>query len=258
MKYVIGMFDDMSDALRAEKAAGSGIDIDRIGPTEDAHGKLKSYGLSGERLDAFSEGSRRGATLLVAKAPDDRAEEVASSFRSLRSVDIDKRLGRWRTEGYKGYDVGAKPLGKSELETERMRGRDEIHIPVVEEQIAIGKREVESGGVRVATHVTERPVEETVQLRDEKVTVERHKVDRPVTGREDLTDKTIEVHARSEQPVVEKSARVKEEVVITKQAGTHTETIREKVRRSDVDVQPLERTSQERTSRASQDRASLP
>lgn len=258
MKYVIGMFDDMSDALRAEKAAGTGVDIDRIGPTEDAYGKLKSYGLEGERLDAFSEGSRRGATLLVAKTSDDRAEEVAASFRSLRSVDVDKRLGRWKTEGYKGYEHMAKPFGKSEIESERLRGKDEIHIPVIEEQVAIGKREVEAGGARVQTHVTERPIQENVQLRDEKVTVERRPVDRPITGREDLTDKTIEVHARAEVPVVEKTARVKEEVVVKKEAGTHTEAIKETVRRADVDVKPLERTSKERLSRPSQDRSSLP
>ena len=54
-------------------------------------------------------------------------------------------------------------------------------IPVTEEQMTVGKRAVESGRVRVYGRVTERSVEGSVRLRDERVHVERRAVDRPVT-----------------------------------------------------------------------------
>ena len=42
-------------------------------------------------------------------------------------------------------------------------------IPVVEEDLRVGKREVGGGRVRVRSYVTERPVEEQVELRQERV-----------------------------------------------------------------------------------------
>jgi stress response protein YsnF len=118
----------------------------------------------------------------------------------------------------------------------------EVAIPVVEEEIRIGKREVDSGGVRIETRVEETPVNEQVTLRDERVTVERRAVDQPVDGAT-LTDAfregTIEVREHDEEAVVAKEARIVEEVVINKEVDQRTETISDSVRRTDVDVQQL-------------------
>jgi uncharacterized protein (TIGR02271 family) len=116
-------------------------------------------------------------------------------------------------------------------------------IPVVEEQLQVGKREVEQGGVRIQTTQTERPVEAKVNLHEERVNVERHKVDRPATAA-DLNqpgrDAAIEVTATSEVPVVKKEARVVEEVVVDKDVKERTETVRDSVRKTDVKVEKLD------------------
>jgi uncharacterized protein (TIGR02271 family) len=114
-------------------------------------------------------------------------------------------------------------------------------LPVVEEQLQVGKREVQRRGVRVYTHVTEQPVAENVQLREEHVNVERRPVHRPVDPEEmaAFEERTIEVTETAEEPVVAKHARVIEEVVVGKKATERTETIRDTVRRTQVDVQPL-------------------
>jgi uncharacterized protein (TIGR02271 family) len=109
---------------------------------------------------------------------------------------------------------------------------------VVEEAVTVGKREVQRGRVRIHSRVVERPVEETVRLRDETVTVERRPVDRPATDA-DLAagrDETIEVTEVDEEVVVNKQARVVEEVVVRTDAQEHTETVRETVRRTEVEV----------------------
>ena len=114
-------------------------------------------------------------------------------------------------------------------------------IPVVEEEIAVGKREVETGGARVNVDVEEKPVEEQVTLREENVRVERRPVDRELTDADATAFKegTFEVRERAEQAVVDKRARVVEEVVIGKDVQERTETIRDTVRRTNVDVEEL-------------------
>ena len=112
-------------------------------------------------------------------------------------------------------------------------------MPVVEEDIAIGKREVERGHVRIYSRVTEQPVEESVRLREEKVTVERRPADRPATEADFAAagKDVIEMTEKAEEPVVTKRARVVEEVVVHKDVTEHTETVRGTERRTDVDVQ---------------------
>jgi uncharacterized protein (TIGR02271 family) len=137
---------------------------------------------------------------------------------------------------------------------DHVRGRHqtdegEVRIPVVEEEIQVGTRHVERGGVQVYSRVTERPVEQEVRLRDEHVTVERRPVDRPATEHDlaAFREGTIEVPETHEQPVVTKEARVVEEVVIEKDVRERRETVRDTVRRTEVDVEPLGQESAPRT-----------
>ena len=116
-----------------------------------------------------------------------------------------------------------------------------MRIPIVEEAIHVETRQVERGGVKIYSHVTEQPVEQEVHLRDERVTVERRPVDRPATERDLAAFKegTIELTETHEEAIVSKQVRVVEEVVIEKNVREHTETVRDTVRRTEVDVEPL-------------------
>jgi uncharacterized protein (TIGR02271 family) len=112
-------------------------------------------------------------------------------------------------------------------------------IPIIEEELQVGKREVEKGGARVQTHVTEKPVEANVTLREEHVNVERHPVNREATESDlaNFKEGEINVKTRAEEAVVNKQARVVEEVEIGKQVQERQETVRDTVRRTDVDVE---------------------
>lgn len=117
----------------------------------------------------------------------------------------------------------------------------EAVIPVVEEELRVGKREVEKGGVRITNRVTETPVEEEVRLREEHINVERRPVDRPVSSTDNAFQSgAIEVTETAEEAVVAKNARVVEEVVVNKDVQERTETVRDTVHRTDVDVQQVE------------------
>jgi uncharacterized protein (TIGR02271 family) len=118
---------------------------------------------------------------------------------------------------------------------------EEATIPVVQEELRVGKRKVQRGPVRVFTHVTETPIEESVQLRDETITVERHRVDRLASDADlrNFMESKIEMMETSEEPVISKEAHVVEEITITKRAKDHTEKIRDKVRKTEIDIEGL-------------------
>lgn len=137
-------------------------------------------------------------------------------------------------------------IRSSSKTTRTLKEGEKAAIPVVKEDIQVGKREVQSsGGVRVESTVKERPVSEQINLREEHVNVERRPVDRPASAADlnAFQQGTIEVTERKEVPVVSKEARVVEEVRVGKEATTRTETVRDTVRETDVKVENLGTTS---------------
>lgn len=93
------------------------------------------------------------------------------------------------------------------------------------------------GRVRVRNYIVESPVTEEVILRDENVEVERRAVDRPVDGEQVFLDRTIEVEERAEEAVVAKDARIKEELIISKEIGQRRETVSDTVRHTEVEIE---------------------
>lgn len=119
-------------------------------------------------------------------------------------------------------------------------------IPIIEEQLSVGKRKVARGGVRVRSYMVETPVHEEVRLRQEHVDVER----RPVSGEsrvrpEELDglfkEESFEMRETSEEAVVSKTAAVREELAIRRSVDERVETIDDSVRRTEVDVEDLGR-----------------
>jgi len=113
------------------------------------------------------------------------------------------------------------------------------NIPVIEEQLEVGKREVEKDRIRVRSRIFDKPVEENLRLRYEDVSVERVPVSRKATEADmkNFKDMTVETTESEEVPMVNKEARVVEEVRIRKDVKERDQTIRESVKRQDVDVE---------------------
>lgn len=189
-------------------------------------GGLTSMGVPEEEAHYYAEGVRRGGTLVTVSVDDEaEADAAVDVMKRHGAVDIDERAEGWRNEGWSGR-----------FEADQTRG--EGTIPVVEEELAVGKRERTKGGVRVYSHVTERPVEETVNLREERATVERRPVNRPVgAGDEAFREQSFEVNESAEEPVVGKRAKVVEEVSVGKKQTQRAQTVRDTVRKSDVEVE---------------------
>jgi uncharacterized protein (TIGR02271 family) len=233
----------LATAIAALVGAGAGAVAG--GAAGGLLGALVDMGLPEEEAGWYAEGVRRGGALVVVRTDDTRVDQVRRLLNQFGPVDVKQRAAEWQQSGWKGFDVQAKPYATKQLDKERKQyrsragdGQREVVLPVVEERLVVGKREVESGGVRVDTHVTETPVEQQVNLREERVTVERRPVDRSVEGAmpDAFKEGSVEMRATSEEAVVQKRAKVTEEVVVRKDVDQHTETVRDTVRRTDVDV----------------------
>lgn len=115
---------------------------------------------------------------------------------------------------------------------------EEVKVPVVSEEIVVDKREVETGEVAIHQRVINVPVEEEVQLKEERVTVERRPVDRPAEEADlEVAPREIRVTEKTEEPIVRKRARVVEEVVVGKEVNERSQKVRDEVRRTEVEVE---------------------
>jgi uncharacterized protein (TIGR02271 family) len=195
---------------------------------------IKNAFLPDEDRHVYEEGVRRGGVLLTADVDEDEVDQAVRALETANTVDIDERASQWRSEGWAPPVAGAGLAGAAALAA----GGGEAHIPVVEEQLIVGKREVERGGVRVRSYVTEQPVHELIRLREERISVERHPVDRPV-GDDAFREQAIEVRATAEEAVVQKTARVVEEVLIGKEVTQRQENVSDTLRHTEVQVEQL-------------------
>jgi uncharacterized protein (TIGR02271 family) len=186
----------------------------------------------------YSEASRRGQAAVIVHTEGEKVDRAANLLNRSGAIEIDD----------KDLQSEKRSMGTNE------RAQREQSIPVVQEELQVGKRAVQRGAVRIHSHVTDRPVEENVNLREERVRVDRRPADRPAT-QADLAAadrEVIEFTETVEEPVVNKRARVVEEVVVGKDVRQRTETVRDNVRQSEVEVEDT-RGDQTRNNRSALD-----
>jgi uncharacterized protein (TIGR02271 family) len=186
----------------------------------------------------YAEAVRRGSSVVTVQLADGRsADRVRRILEDCGAIDVDQRVEQWKAGGYTGFDAAASPYGAAEAANDRHT------LKVMEEELKVGKRALRTGGVHVRQYVSEKPVSADVTLRRETAVIQRRAVDRPATEAEldafGKADRDIEIRETTEEPVVSKTARVVEEVDVGKQASERTETVEDKVRRTDVEVRQM-------------------
>ena len=183
---------------------------------------LESLGVPDRDLHYLEAGVKDGGTIIAVAASAPYVSAVERIFGKHKASKIDEAVAA-------PTDTGTALAG-------------DTTIPIVEEELQVGKRTVDQGGVRVYRRVVEIPAEESVNLREEHVVVERNIVDRPATEAdlETAGERVIELTETAEEAVIMKNAHVVEEVVIGKEVGQHTQHISDTVRRTEVEVEELQ------------------
>jgi uncharacterized protein (TIGR02271 family) len=263
---ITALFDNRSDAEAAKsRLQSANVDAEHVNihdKSSDGHREqgysthedrgiwdsIKNAFLPDEDRHTYEEGLRRGGVLLTADVDDDRVDDAVRVLDEAGSIDIDERAGEWRSSGwdYTGAVAGDAVGGASALgavgstnKTDRAIGSEQEEvIPIVEEQLVVGKRDVNRGGVRVRSYVSEVPVQEQVRLRNEHINVERRSVDQPLSGADAdaFRERSVNMTATGEEAVIGKNARVVEEIVVSKTADEHVEEVNDTVRKTDVEI----------------------
>ena len=225
---VISAFDDRKiagevvDALL--EAGFKERDVEILeGAGDELVGEIVGRGYGEDDARDFAEAAGRGKRLVAARVPEEKVERVVAIME--------------RREAEKGGERGAPSGGRGET------------VRAVEEELSVGRRRVATGGVRVTSHVTETPVEGTVRLREEHVEARRERADRVLSPEEAeaaFEERTVEAMGTGEEAVVRKEARVVGEVSVGRRVEEREETVRDTVRRSEVEVEEVGAASGER------------
>lgn len=251
---ISSLFDSRLEAERAvERLREAGITSSRIrmeGGSEatgvaagtDANtgfwDRLGDHAFPDEDRYSYAEGLSRGGYLVTLSGLT--AAEYDAALTILEdegTVNMDEREESWRAEGWGGYASSSYAAGAAPVAMEAADLTDEATIPVVEERLRVGKRDTSRGHVRVRAYTVEVPVTESVELREERVELERRPVDRAAIVDEDYRERILEAEEHREEAVVAKDARVVEEVGLRKTSDTHRETISDTVRHTEVEIE---------------------
>lgn len=258
---LVGMFDSRSAAEQARtQLIAAGFTPGRVTASANADSESPAAepqeegGISGffrsifgsddatsAHSSTYQEAFRRGGFgLTVESVADADMDRVSEILEDCGAVDVDEREQQWRSDGWSGGAASAA-TSQAAIGQDLAAGQTKT-VNLVEENLAVGKRSVGRGGVRVFSRVVETPVEETIRLREEHAAVQRRVVDRPATEADFAAFKegAIEVRSTAEEAVVSKSARVVGEVEIGTQVTERDEIVRDTVRKTEVDVEQLD------------------
>jgi uncharacterized protein (TIGR02271 family) len=176
----------------------------------------------------------RGGAVLVARVPDD---EVA---RTMALLDVHKPLDIHDAAAKIGEKVPVEAKALVTPPIAKADAKDPETLRLAEEQLNVGKRLFETGTTRIRRFVTERPVEQQVTLHEEHAEVVRKAIGDPSYVADiDWSDRAYEMTETAEQAVVNKTARVVEEVTLRKSGSDRVETVKDTVRRQQVEVEKV-------------------
>ncbi len=278
---IVAVYDRHTDADAAVRdLEAASVPSQAIGRHENATGTVAATAaprgegfwarLFGSEPDhdtsVYDRSIENGSSIVTVRVASDHVDHVSKILETHNPIDIEERSAQYTTAGTATTDATHPPsvtgsLGGGSMEpssfgsapTTAGTGSETGAVQLAEEKLAVGKRAVGGATTRVRRFVVETPVEEQVSLRDESVTLERRPVtdSRPVsTG--DFTDKVVEMTEMSEEAVVSKTARVVEEVNLRKDVTDRVETVKDTLRRDEVEIEkvPGEKTASVHTASA--------
>jgi uncharacterized protein (TIGR02271 family) len=171
-----------------------------------------------------------GGAVLTLRTPDTDVD------RAMKILDVHGPMNL-RDRSTSTQTSASTQASASPTEASRMESAEEA-FPLAEEQVEVSKRQVATGKSRIHRFVTEKPVQQQITLHEEHYKIARREVTDPQPARDvDWQDRTIEVVETIEQPMVTKTARITEEVVIRRRGSDHVETVRDTVRRQQIEVE---------------------
>jgi uncharacterized protein (TIGR02271 family) len=256
---IVAVYDKLGkakDAMRALEASGfptgdiSLLNRDAL-TDSDVHDaglwrRLFGRNIADHESSIYNRTIQSGGAILTLRAPDSEVPRAMQILDVHHPIDMGEKNSSWDMTSPIASTPASKAVAPPPVvpkATVTNSGKEEV-LRLAAEHLDIGKRQVETGKARIRRFVIEEPVESQVTLHEEHAALLRRTVSDPRMVKDiDWTDKTIEITETDEQAVVTKTAHVAEEVVIRKEGSDHVETIRDKVRHQQVEIDRLARDS---------------
>ena len=105
----------------ASTAVGAAVGAAAGGAAGGLLGALKEAGHSDEEANVYSEGVRRGGTLVSVRAEEREAGRIEAILDQQRGVDARIRGEAYRAEGWSRFDPDAQPYSRDQILAERQR-----------------------------------------------------------------------------------------------------------------------------------------
>jgi uncharacterized protein (TIGR02271 family) len=163
----------------------------------------------------------------VKDSPDIDSDEI--------SQDTEQRLAQHYGVG---YSEQRSNTGLPEGTSKGRRGKkssDDRDVVRSEEELRVGKEQVQTGRARLRKWVETEPVQIDVELKRETARVTREPMNQPVSGSA-IGDEEIDVTLREERPVVAKQTVAKERIGLETDVETERQTVTDEVRKERVDI----------------------
>lgn len=241
---VTALYDSREEAGRALQSLRAGASLDHADIYDRSEASLQALrrlDLTPEERAACESKLQSGDYLLLAQPRSGESPDAV--------IAVLERAAAEPPPETQAPAPAATPAGPAPAQTAATAAGSpsviaEERIPLVEEELRVGTREVVRGGARVHTRVEQVPVVQEIELMSEFVRVASRPASRPVSEQELeggglLRDRVIEIAQVREEAVVSKEVVVREEVVVSKTTERRVEQIHETVRRTVVETEDL-------------------
>lgn len=200
------------------------------------------FGDDDEDTHKYTQLADQRSLVTVHARTEEEAQQAADLLDEAGAVDVNEQSATYDSL----TSAPSASMGAAFTDTSVPTTEGDQTIKVIEENLEVGKRTVETGGVRLRSRIVAKPVEESIRLREERVTVNRTPVNRPATAADlnAFQEGEISLTEHAEVPVVSKTANVVEEISVGKEVAEREEVIRDSVRKTEVDVENLGTTDQ--------------
>ncbi|HUR45966.1 MAG TPA: PRC and DUF2382 domain-containing protein, partial [Candidatus Saccharimonadales bacterium] len=167
-----------------------------------------------------------------------------SKIKEAPSSDADAQLDeRTEREVSTYYDIPWRAAEQQPAQSQRPetrqegRGQETASVQLSQEEIKVGKRQVEYGGVRLRKIIRTETVNQPVELTREEIVIERVPAGQGTKGGKAFNQEEVYIPLRREEAVVQKESRVTEEVRARKRTETEKQTVSGQVRKEDVEIE---------------------
>lgn len=222
-----------------ERLAPGGIPIPDVGVWQ----RLFGEDIHEHEAHVYGRTVANGGVVLSARVPSMEVAHAVGVLTVHKPVDVHGRasdLGVAASPEKAAADIPSPALAPEQMVAPALRNDDvgDEVIRLAEEHMEVGKRQIETGRARVRRFITTEEVETPITLHQQHIEVIRRVISDPnALDGIDWEDRAIEIIETDEEPIVQKTAHITEEIVVRKAGSDRIEKVHGTIRRQQVQVE---------------------